>query len=438
MFTSKNYFVCLISFFVFASSLSAAEKFVGTDGDDSRSGLSIGQHWLTLTHALRNLEPGDTLTILNGQYDIGNEFEGSNGVAHVRRTGFQRLDGFVNNVTTIRSQSRRGVFIRGNLTVEGSYIRIEGLILFGSSKNDEYGIKVDGSHHIDIVDNRIGWCGGGGISTAHTDSLRIIDNEVHNTGYRNENQHSAISIYQPIPFNDPENRHWGIEIRRNNCYNNTNFVPGQFGITDGNGIIIDDYLYEQTQYLRPWHRNVIGNNEEYPRRTLVEGNLCTYNGGVGVLCYLATNVSIKNNTCIGNNQYIFDQNWNFRNRGQICILDSFSMYMVNNAMQAKPVDAAQGFGGAPYAAAEMRGSDNLWENNLLHTEGNFNNLVNRLVVRNDSYTRRPNFADEANFDYRFINGFGLGITWGDGHVYEDLMGREVREGQRTDMGAIQF
>lgn len=438
MFMRRSFVVCLLSVFVFASTLAAGEKYVGNGGNDSNSGASYGNRWLTLTHALKNLEPGDTLTILNGQYDIGSEYDGSNGIAYVRRTGFRRLDGWVNKVTTIRSQSRRGVFIRGNLDIEGSYIKIEGLIIYGSQKNDEYGIKIDGSHHIDILDNKIGWCGGGGIACAHTDSLRIIGNEVHNTGYRNEDQHSAISIFQPIPFNDPENRYWRIEVRRNNCYNNANYTPGRYGLTDGNGIIIDDYLYEQTEFLKPWHWGVIGDNEDYPHRTLVEGNQCTYNGGAGILCYLTKNVAIKNNTCIGNNQYIFDWNWNFRNRGQMCIMDSNSMYMVNNVLQAKRVSAASGWGGAPYVATEFRGGTNLWENNLLHTEGDFNNRINRLVVKNKSYSRKPNYKDEASYDYRVINGYGLGVTWGDGHVYEDLLGKKVYGGQRTDLGATQF
>ena len=433
-----NVALAILIIAVSASTLLANQKFVGTDGNDQNSGIGYAQRWRTLSHALQNLEPGDTLTILNGSYDIRNDYAGSNGVAHIRRTGFHRLDGFTNQVTTIRGQSRRGVFIRGNLTLEGSYVTVERLILFGSPSNDEPGIKVDGSHHIDILDNRIGWCGGGGIATNHTDSLRIIGNEVHNTSYRNEDQHSAISVYQPIPFNDPENRHWGVEIRRNNCYDNANYTEGRYGLTDGNGIIIDDYFYEQTEYLRPWHRGVIGDNEDYPRLTLVEGNQCNYNGGTGILCYLTKNVTIKNNTCIGNNQFIFDWLWRFRNRGQVSIIECNSMYILNNVMHSKLVSHAHGFGGAPYAATDIQGFDNLWERNLLYTDGDFDFLTNRAVVRNRAFTRLPRYVNESNNNYRFINGFGLGITWGGGHVYEDLSGEQVSGGQRTDLGASQY
>ena len=74
-----NVALAILIIAVSASTLLANQKFVGTDGNDQNSGIGYAQRWRTLSHALQNLEPGDTLTILNGNYDIRNDYAGSNG-----------------------------------------------------------------------------------------------------------------------------------------------------------------------------------------------------------------------------------------------------------------------------------------------------------------------------------------------------------------------
>lgn len=429
-----SFALCLIFLFALApdSQSFAADKWVGPGGKDIWSGNSKSRRWRTLNHAMRNLQPGDTLTLTNGRYDIRDGSGHANGVIPIRKPGSGRLDGSPSRVTVIRAENKGRAFIKGNLTIAGSYIRVENLKLFGDENNEEPGIKIADSHHIDLYNNEIGWCGGGGINADHSDTLRVIGNEIYNCGLRNFDQHSGISIFQPIPFPDPENRYWRIEIRRNKSSRNINYNPGRYGITDGNGIIVDDYYYDQTQFLNRFHRQVIGNNDQYPHRTLIEGNICNDNGGTGILCYLTSGIFIKNNTLVGNNTYLFDTNWHFRNRGQIRIMYSDSAYIVNNVFQSKPVPFAHGYGGAPYAASEMRGSSNFWDNNLFHTTVSGSLLLDGRNVGTNGYFFNPKLTD----DLRSSNSWGLGITW-DNHTYEDFYGRKVRGGQRTDLGAIQ-
>jgi len=356
----------------------------------------------------------------------------ANGVIPIRRPGSDRIDGSPDRVTVIRAENRGGVLIKGNLTIRGSYIRIQDLRLFGDDFNNSPGITINDSHHIDLYNNEVAHCGGGGINANHSDSLRFIGNEVYNCGLRNFDQHSGISVYQPISFPDSENRYWRIEIRRNRCSRNINYTTGRFGITDGNGIILDDYYYQQSEFLTDLHRNNIGNNNRYPHRTLVEGNVCEGNGGAGIICYLTSGVRIKNNTAVGNNTYMFELNWHFRNRGQISLVESDNAYVVNNVMQSRAVPFAHGYGGAPWAASESGGHSNFWDNNLFHSTVGSSLLLDGLKVNYGGYY----FDPQLTGDLRSQAGRGRGITWNN-HTYEDFYGRQVFGGQRTDLGAIQ-
>lgn len=418
----------------------AADKWVSPSGSNSNSGTSVDQAWGELTYAVRNLEPGDTLTLLDGTYTIADEADNYNGVAYVRRTGYQRLDGWTNLVTTIRPQTPGNVTIIGNLEITGSFITLENLKIYGSEQNIEPALLILDSHHISILNNEIAYAGGGGIATGHCDTLRIVGNQVHHNCLRNPQQHSGISVYQPIAQPDPENRYWSIEIRRNTCYDNVCWTPGQLGHTDGNGIILDDYYYTQPLYLQDYHRAMIGTAEVYPKRTLIEGNMCNYNGGAGIRSYLGWQVTIKNNTLIGNNflfYYWEDGGYDssgYYNAGNLLLENSFNCHILNNICQSTYKEHAPN--NSNYAASDQWGGGNLWENNLLTSKLTYEGLWNNFDIDNNVFYGDPDYADEAAYDYRSYRGYGLGKRWA-GHVYEDLYGRRVEGGQRVDLGAIQ-
>ena len=442
---SKFPYVIMQLFVLFASclpsSLIAAEKWVGPGGDNNNSGFSYDQRWGELTFALTNLDPGDTLFIADGLYIIANEAGNYNGVAAVRRTGYQRLDGWTNLKTTIRAARPGQATIIGNLDVIGSFIQIEGLNILGDANNDEPGILIRDSHHIDVWNNEISYCGGGGVATAHCDTLRIIANDIHHNCSRSLQQHSGIAIYQPISQVDPESRYWRIEIKRNRCYDNVCWTPGSLGHTDGNGIIVDDYFYTQNTYLQDFHREMIGDDEVYPHATLIEGNLCTFNGGGGIRSYLGSRVTIKNNTCIGNNFLIYyweDGGYDpggYYNTGNIMLENSVTCHVLNNVLQSHFVQHAPG--GSNFAGSDEWGSGNLWENNLLHSTITQTGLWKNPMVGNKAIYGDPGFVDVGSFDYRSNAGYDQGVRW-QGHTYIDLLGNVVDGGERVDVGAIQF
>ena len=419
-----------------SQSAHAADLWVGSGGSNNNSGIGFNNRWRTITFALSRLTPGDTLTIANGTYDL--QAEGArNGVARVTRANGGRVDGWTDRWTNIRAQDPRQVFIRGNIDIEGSFIRFEGLRIFGDLDNIQPGLFFRDSHHIDVINNEIAFCGGGGINFNHSDTIRVISNRTHHNGNRNPDQHSGISVYQPISQVDPEQRFWRIEIRRNSSHDNMNLVPTRDteltsagNLTDGNGIILDDYHYTQPTFLG----DRAGSALEYPHRTLVEGNVCTYNGGSGVQVFESNLVTVKNNTCIGNVRHVFSANGDFLNRGQISIQQSNDCDVLNNVMQSRFVAAAPG--NSPFAASESQGSNNFWENNLLHSTVSFDALWNNANIDFNVFYEDPRFRNEQAFDYTSLAGENDGVPW-DGHVYTDINGTVVAGGQSVDLGALQ-
>ena len=275
-----------------------------------------------LWNALENLNPGDRLTIHSGSYQLGTGF--INGNPDFVRVGNGQLRGGPGQVTEIRGQG--SVFIRGNLEFfQSAYVTVSGLTIHGSFpqsngtfiQNQQPGLFFLQCRNIDVLNNTIAYCGGGGINFNHSDYINIDRNVCHDNCRLNPDQHSGISIYQPVDMlGNNDGRFWRIRITRNICHDNRNDVPNPSSdnITDGNGIILDDYKHTQSEFFddaraqmnqsgiqfvdSPYYRDDL--------RTLVEGNACSFNGGSGIHAFLAVNVFIKNNTCVGNVSHLFN------------------------------------------------------------------------------------------------------------------------------------
>ena len=87
-----------------AASASAAEYFVSTTGDDSASGTSRSTAFATIAKGVNVLQPGDTLTILPGEY-----FESINA----------KVAGTADAPITIRAERPGTVLMRGDVDVSG-------------------------------------------------------------------------------------------------------------------------------------------------------------------------------------------------------------------------------------------------------------------------------------------------------------------------------
>lgn len=411
------------------------------DGDEVAAGYR-------LKSALESLSAGDTLIIGDGRYRLP---EGAWVGGADAKGNFKRIDGAIDRPTVIKAQNRRKAIIRGNLEVRGAFIRIEGLVIKGAQgTNDRPGIEVGDSNNIEIVDNEVAHCGGGGINFNQSDIILVTQNLVHNNATRNADQHSGISVYQPINYSiNPREAYWGVLITRNISHSNRNERPNQDNdLTDGNGIVVDDYRYTQDQYLGKYNLKNIrtdpknpGRRLPYSRPTLIEGNLCYFNGGSGIQCFEAVDVRVKNNTCVGNRQRTMLQGKYF-DLGQISLQNCSKSQVCNSVMQSLAVSISPQ--GTCLAASELnaRGSgDNIWYNNLLHStkQSDQKALRNNDNIDTGAIYEDPKFVSmvRGKFNFRAVNGDNRGTTWGDGHVYTDLLGRTVSEGMKTDIGAIQ-
>ncbi|MCC6508837.1 MAG: right-handed parallel beta-helix repeat-containing protein [Pirellulaceae bacterium] len=414
----------------------AVDRFVGLQGSNQNTGLTRATAWKTLAHAFGNLNPGDVLTVLPGDYVLRNDPGHTNGRINIHRFGGVTIQGNDSTWTTIRADTPGTVNITGHIVFQGSYIRLQDLTIFGDSQNDEPGILGFDAHHIDILYCEVSNCRGGGINFAHSDSLRLIGNATHHNAAQNPAQHSGISIYQPIRWPDAEQRYWNIYLGHNFSYANYNGVMGAIGITDGNGIILDDSKYTQVGSLNAAHRQRIAGATRYPGRTLIEGNMCNYNGGSGVQIHQSAGATVKNNTCVGNRHFAFLANWHYLNQGQVALTHSLDNHVLNNVLVSDAVVHAFGYGGAPYAASDYDGANNFWEANLLYYKVATSILTDNPATFNRAISVNPQFANEAVYDYRSLAGRGRGVSW-TGHVYYDIFGTVVPSGGRNDLGAIQ-
>ena len=96
--------------FAFAAAANAAEYFVALGGNDTNSGLDRVAAFATVRKGVDALKPGDTLTILPGEY-----------LENVRRAGLGSNDA----VTTIRAEIPGTAVLRGDIPVEG-FKKVEG------------------------------------------------------------------------------------------------------------------------------------------------------------------------------------------------------------------------------------------------------------------------------------------------------------------------
>ena len=330
---------CLLVVLALPISTSAQQTFfVCPTGDDSADG-SEEAPWRTMNFSCVQLSPGDTLIVEDGDYlDEGTiQVRFNDPVTGV----FSALLGDEEHRTEIRSRSGNSR-IFGEFDIRGSFISITGLEIIGDGESSPGGIGIFESMEIGIFNNVIHNHGGGGVLMYQCDLVDVIGNTIFNNAATNPDQHSGISIFQPVvrildgtitqgaPISEQISSRDGFRIRLNLCFENENFVPTPEGlITDGNGIIADDYRYTQESaslfaavegFGSPFgfagtpmiDIDEAGERVPYPRRTLISRNILYRNGGRGIHCFLATNVFIRQNTSLDNLRSVALQDSMFR------------------------------------------------------------------------------------------------------------------------------
>lgn len=322
--------------------------YVSTAGNDNNPGSSA-LPWRTIQKACNTVSPGDTVIVRSGTYSVSQNT--------LSRSGSS------SSWITLKSEIKHGAKViagadyNDGFEITGSYITIDGFDISTASTGKGHGIEVLNGHHIKIINNSIHDCGGSGIQTNGGDYFTIEGNTVRNNAYNNPYQCSGISIYEPVAFDS--NSGWHIILRGNMSYANENKVgrPSDGQLTDGNGIIIDDFKHSQN-----------APNINYIYDTLVENNLCFDNGGRGLYVMSANSkVVFRNNTSYKNSRIL--------GVGELVVHDSAGdIQFINNiawALSNRNAIADDGAWG--------NNSNITWKNNLTFngTPGSSSILLNR-------------------------------------------------------------
>ena len=205
--------------------------------------------------------------------------------------------------------------------------------------------------HIVIRDCVVSDMPGGGIFANHSDYLTIENNTVYRCAFWSPFGNSGISVYQPAAVDASTD--YKIFIRNNVCFENYQNIPFYFSnvgdpskrkVTDGNGIILDDF-----QHTQEWGG---GTGRGYAGRTLVANNVVFANGGSGIHSFKSSNIDFVQNYAADNNRHPELRD------GQIFANGTRHSRIINNVLIAPP--------GKPVTSSH--GNENLvFENNLLAT-----------------------------------------------------------------------
>jgi parallel beta-helix repeat protein len=286
--------------------------------------------WKTIQFANDSgvLKAGDCVHVAAGTYYPSNwGLNLSHGGNTNTATGYVTYIGAPNWATHLKGSSYSLVTITAPYVVlDGFNVDSQGIQDYAiANSTDSKGVF---SHHLRILNNLVHDSGGGGIGLIYSDYLTISGNTVYNTSGRSAYQESGISIWHPRkiagfqPKVPADLAQFHIVISENVTYDNkeTAAILGQH--TDGNGIIVDDWLDTQDSPSQP-----------YTSQALVQGNLSFNNGGRGIEVFLSTNVTVANNTCYNNNLDMQDPGtW----RGELASFASSNITWINNIAWTVP------------------------------------------------------------------------------------------------------
>jgi hypothetical protein len=309
--------------------------YVSPSGDNS-TGLTPATAFRTPQQAADVTVPGDTVFVMNGTYETQLYYEVN---LQVRRSG--RADAPITYKAFPGDQPKLKSRGYGAIRVEGAtYINIEGFEVEGSRNeitidearavicdkpvtgrnvvlaqssgidviplfDDAYVNILARSHHVSVRGNRVHGFGGGGIGSGGSDYLTFENNEVFDNALYSGYASSGMGMYQQWNSDRPtagqEGKTYKNFIRGNVLHDNenlfgftrtpTNPCDRASKITDGNGIIIDDFRSSQPGGTQ---------SEPYVGRTLIENNVSYNNGGRGVNVYSSNYVDVVNNTLVRN------------------------------------------------------------------------------------------------------------------------------------------
>ncbi|MBC8137458.1 MAG: right-handed parallel beta-helix repeat-containing protein [Fibrella sp.] len=335
--------------------VNAAELYVSPGGNDASDGKSLKTAFRTPQHAADLAQPGDTVLFAGGEYITTQ----GQGVMVITRSGAPGKPILFAPIPGQKPAFRNRGAWNAIKVVGASHIEFRGLQLRGMSREitrEEAereksnllnprtcgnGLLIDQDKateripaHITVRDCDIRDFPGGGLSASHADYITFQNNVVAGCGFWAPYACSGISVYQPVDSDSKSG--YKIIIRGNISFENYNYIPFYYSnkenpdarkVTDGNGIILDDYYNSQSFGG--------GAGKAYVGKTLVANNIVFDNGGSGIHVFKSRGVDIVHNYAANNNRHPDIR------EGQIFSNSSKQVRVLNNVLVApsgKPVN----------------------------------------------------------------------------------------------------
>jgi parallel beta-helix repeat protein len=154
---------------VLAGSAHAEDYWVSNDGDDGDDGLSEQTAWETLLHAADEVGPGDTVHVLDGDYQgFYLETSGTSGqpITFV-------AEGDDVRITEDNPTTPDGINLEG-----ASWVVIDGFVVDGRTRT---GVRAVLADHVTVRNCRLGFNGRWGILTGFVDDFLAEGNEAHHS-----------------------------------------------------------------------------------------------------------------------------------------------------------------------------------------------------------------------------------------------------------------
>lgn len=323
--------------------------YVSPDGQEKNDGLTP-QTALPVQMSEELSQPGDVIYFTEGEYvtkngkailTISHSGEAEKPITYAPAPGANVVLRSMDAWDAIKVSSASHIVIQGfrvignspNVTMEEAMREMSNLKNprtcgngIGITSNPQ--TKVPCSHII-VRNCEVSDLPGGGIFANHVDYLTFENNVVYRCAFWSPFGNSGLSVYQPTAIDDSTDTK--IIIRNNVCFENYQNIPFFFSnrkdpskrkVTDGNGIIIDDFLNTQD-----WGG---GSGKEYTGRTLVMNNVTFANGGSGIHSYKSCNVDFIQNYAADNNRHPDLKD------GQIFANSTKNVRILNNVLVAPP------------------------------------------------------------------------------------------------------
>jgi parallel beta-helix repeat protein len=406
------------------------------EGNDGFDGKSPEKAFKTLQKAANSSNPGDTLLVMNGNYE-------SNGQTLLTISTSGLKDNWITYKAYPGHQPKLKIAgsVWNAVIIDANYIVFEGFELEGNNQNltladaeaaeteaenggtDWYnygnyntnaltlgGNNSKGSHHIVVRNCLIHDFPGSGIASIRTDYVTIENCILFNNAWYTMYAGSGISLYHS--WNSDNSTGYKNYIRDNICHDNKTLVKwvGTGSYSDGNGIIIDDNKNKQSGAL----------GGAYTGRTLVENNICFNNGGSGIHAYSSSHVDIINNTAYNNG---------------IVPQVAYPEIYQNTCTDGKVMNNIM------YARTGGKVNDNYNNNGIVYDYNIYFNGAVAIKGKND-LVADPLFVnasvDPATADFHVKDG-SPAIDFGTSELFasKDISGETRPKGSRVDAGAYE-